>query len=105
MRGLISVALVTSRLVVTIILPFLRVGLISRTECVLLGGIVGAVVAHRSIRSPTKRHPPVGQDLGPTFGSPGGVPHLKSASFRSLTPSSIRNQTGSNSPSPVYPWA
>ena len=51
MRGLIPVARVTSSFVVTIILPLLRAGLIDRTGCVLLSGVVGIVVAARSIRT------------------------------------------------------
>ena len=50
MRGLIPVARVTSSFVVTTILPLLRAGLIDRKGCVLLGGVVGIVVALRSVQ-------------------------------------------------------
>jgi len=70
----LSIFASTYRVVVWLIPSLLRLGLIDETECLLLGGLIGTVVACCSIRSPMRQDPPVGQDLGPTCGSRGVFP-------------------------------
>lgn len=75
-------ALLTRQIVGSLILPLLRIGMIDRTGCVLLGAAIGIVVAFRSIRTGTnqlydKMEPTRGSDLGPSFGSPRPVLNLE----------------------------
>ena len=74
LNGFLSVLASTCRLVVCVIPPLLRLGLIDRPLGVVLGAVIGIVVASWSIGSSTRQDPPVGQDLGSTFGSLGARP-------------------------------
>ena len=74
-KGLVSEHAWTWRIVFWIMPPLVRLGLIDGIGSMVLGGLIGIVVVFfRSNRSPRRQDPPVGQDLGPTFGSRGVFP-------------------------------
>lgn len=52
--GFLDIFASTCRLVVCVIPPFLRAGLVDQAGCVFLGAVIGIIVALRSISSPKR---------------------------------------------------
>lgn len=66
LEGSLSIYASTYRLIVCVVPPLLRLGLIDRPGCVLLGAVIGIVFALRSMRFGEDK---VGKGTEPTRGS------------------------------------
>lgn len=51
LRSSFSIFASTCRLVFSVLPPMIQIGVIDRSDCVLLGAVIGIVVAARSIRT------------------------------------------------------
>ena len=74
LNGTPGILACTCRVVVLFVPPLLSLGILKQTGCIVLGVVIGIVVASLSIRTTKRQDPAVGRNLGPTSGSRGVFP-------------------------------